>query len=235
MLATRVSQRRVARAEIDRGHAEAVEPGHIGPAELGARLAAHGRGKRRGCRAAESGPGAANGVCHRDLPACEDLTHVIGGLFRRPVGRESVVDCHDALIRYDIAGDSAPDADRVEALVEPQPVDLWLSRLIAAQSAENLCRLVDRIAAHPCPSAVRTFAIRPYLSAQRALASALDNAARRLEQDREVRGQAGRAVPAEPQQAVALGLHLLAVVPDIGHVHDRRRHLGSQLQLHGDP
>src|SRR5262245_3194453 len=180
MLAARVSKQRVAGPEVHGRNAEHVEPGHVSPAQLGTRRAARRRSKRRGSGAGETGSRPANGIGDRNLPAGEHLMYVVRGLCGRSIGCESVVDGHDALIRYDIAGNPAPDADRVQALAEPQAIYLRLPRLIAAQDSENLRCLVDRVAAHPCTRAMRTFSACPDLGTKRALATAFHDAARRL-------------------------------------------------------
>jgi hypothetical protein len=66
------------------------------------------------------------------------------------------------------------------------------------------------------------------LGAQRALASPLDLAGAGLHQDREVTGEQFRAVPAEPQQPVALGGDLLAVVKDVRNIPDGRAEVRGQ-------
>ena len=74
-----------------------------------------------------------------------------------------------------------------------------------------------------------------HLGPQRALAAALDQARARLHQHGEVTGEQVRGGAAQPQQPVALGRDLLALVEDIGHVPARRGHVRGQPELHRDP
>ena len=67
-----------------------------------------------------------------------------------------------------------------------------------------------------------------------ALAAALDLASARLHQDREIPAEQLGAAPAEPAQAVAGRLDLLAVVEDVGNVAYRLGHAGRQPQLYRD-
>ncbi len=93
---------------------------------------------------------------------------------------------------------------------------------------------MDRITAKPGPGAVRSLAAGDDVRPQGALAAALDHGSGRLQQDGEVRRQQVRPHPAEPQQAVALGLDFLAVVEHVGDIPHRGGQLGSQPQLYGD-
>jgi hypothetical protein len=119
--------------------------------------------------------------------------------------------------------------------VVAQPVDLRLPGRVRAQHLEDLGGLVDGVPAHPRARGVRPLARHRDLGPQRALAAALDLARARLHQHREVAGQQVRAVAAQPQQPVAVGRDLLAVVEDVGDVPARRGQAGRQPQLHGHP
>jgi hypothetical protein len=79
---------------------------------------------------------------------------------------------------------------------------------------------------------VRPLARGGDLGAQRALAAALDLGGTRLHQQGEVAGQQLRAVAAQPQQAVALGRDLLAVVEHVRDVPGGRGEVGGEPQLH---
>ena len=142
-------------------------------------------------------------------------------LLRRPVGGEPVVHGDHALVRDHVAGHAAAHADRVQPLVVGQPVDVGLAGLVVAQDAEDRAGVVDGVAAHPGPGAVRALPGDRDLRPQRALAAALDHPAGRLHQHGEVAGQLVRHRPAQPQQPVALGLDFLAVVEHVGHVTGR--------------
>ncbi len=113
-----------------------------------------------------------------------------------------------------------------------QPVDFGLPGRVRAQHVEDVARLVDRVTPHPRARGVRPLARGGDLGAQRALASSLDLAGAGLHQDREVAGEQFRAVPAEPQQPVAFGGDLLAVVEDVRNVPDGRGEVRGQPQLH---
>ena len=223
-----------ARTVVDRGDAERVEPGHIGPAQLGPYRPADSLGKGRGGRLGQAGPGPAGRIDDRHRPRSEHRTHVLGRLVFRAVRREPVVDGHHALVRHHVPGHPALDEDGVQPLAILQPVDHWCPRLVAAQHVEHRSRRVDRVRAHPGPGRVRPLARHGHVGPQRALAAALDAAVGRLQQDREVAGQEvglGSAHNAEP---VTGRLDLLAVVEHVGHVVHRLRHRRGQPQLHGD-
>ena len=114
-----------------------------------------------------------------------------------------------------------------------QPVDLGLAGRVGAQHPEHGGGLVDGVAAHPGARGVGPLARHRDLGAQRALAAAFDLARARLHQHGEVAGQQVRAVAAQPQQPVAVGRDLLAVVEDVGDVPARLGQPGRQPQLHG--
>jgi hypothetical protein len=78
---------------------------------------------------------------------------------------------------------------------------------------------------------VRADPARGDLGPQGSLAAALDDAAGRLQQDRQITAEQLRCVLAEPQQAVPLRLYLFAVVEDIGHVPGRLGQLARQPEL----
>src|SRR5580658_202222 len=149
-------------------------------------------------------PGPAGHVNDLNFPFSKYLVDVLPGLIGTAVRREPVVDGDDALVGDHVAGDAAGDADRVEALMVGQPVHIRLPGLIIAQPVENAAGLVDRVAAHPGPGAVGPLAAGHDVRAQRALAAALDHAASRLEQDREVASEQVGAVAAEPAEAVTV-------------------------------
>ena len=230
-----VRQLRVARTVVDGRDAERVEPGHVGPAQLGPRGAAHGRGERRRGRALQARPGAAGHVGHGHRPAREDLLDVGPGLLRRPVGGKPVVHGDHALVRDHVAGHAAAHADRVQPLVVGQPVDVGLAGLVVAQDVEDRAGVVDGVAAHPGPGAVRALPGDRDLRPQRALAAALDHPAGRLHQHREVAGQLVRHHPAQPQQPVAGRFDFLAVVEHVGHVTGWSGDSGGQPELDGYP
>ena len=69
---------------------------------------------------------------------------------------------------------------------------------------------------------------------QRALAARLDQRGRRLEEHREVAGQQFRCTAAQPEQPVAFGRDLLAVVEHVGNIAGRRGDRGGEPELHGD-
>ena len=224
-----------ARAVVDGGDPELREPGDIGPAELGPRRAAHRRGEGHGRPLVQPRPGTRSEVDDRDVPAVEDVTHVLFGGGHIPVRREAVVHRDHAPVRDHVAGHAASDADRVQALVVAEAVDRRLPRLVAAQHVQDAARLVDGVAPHPGAGTVRTTAGRGDFGPHGALAAAFDLAAARLHQHCEVPAEQLRALPAEPSQAVALRLDLLAVVEDVGDVAHRLGHAGRQPQLHSHP
>jgi hypothetical protein len=119
--------------------------------------------------------------------------------------------------------------------VVAQPVDLRLPGRVLPQHVKDGGGLVDGVAAHPGARGVRALARHRDLGAQGALAAALDLAGTRLHQHGEVTGQQVRAVPAQPQQPVAVGRDLLAVVEDVGDVPVRLGQAGGQPQLHRHP
>jgi hypothetical protein len=182
---------------------------------------------------AEARPGAVGHVQDRHRPPFEYRPNEVSCFVSRPVGSEPEVDGHHALVRYHVPGYAAADADGVEALVVAQPVDLGLTGRVPAQDVEHGGGLVDGIAAHPGARGVGPLARHRDLGAQRALAAALDLARARLHQHGEVAGQQVRAVAAQPQQPVAVGGDLLAVVEDVGDVPARLGQAAGQPQLHG--
>jgi|HubBroStandDraft_6_1064221.scaffolds.fasta_scaffold133415_2 hypothetical protein len=184
---------------------------------------------------AEARPGALGHVQHRHRPRREHRPHEGGRLLGVPVGREPVVDRHHAFVGDDVPRHAAPDGDRVQALVVPQPVDLRLPGRVPAQHGEDVGRLVDRVAPHPGAGRVRAPARRGDLGAQRALAAALDHAGGRLHQHGEVPGQQLRMLAAQPQQPVALGRDLLAVVEHVGDVAGGRGEPRGEPELHRHP
>jgi hypothetical protein len=233
-----VCQLRQARAVVDRRDAERGEPGHVGPAELGARrleaVADRGHEGGRG-GVPQAGPRALGKIDHRDRPGREQRPDELRRLRPVAVGGEPVVDRHHALVGDDVPGDAAADGDGVESLAVAQPVDLRLPGRVGAQHGQDVARLVDRVAAHPGARGVRPPPGGGHLGAERALAPAFDLARARLHQHREVAGQQVGAGPAQPQQPVALGLDLLALVEDVGDVTARRGEVRGQPELDRDP
>jgi len=220
------------RAVVHRRDAERGEPRHVGPAQLGAGRAAD-RGQERGRGwVAQAGPGAVGHVDHGHRPLAEQRADEVGRLPAVPVRGEPVVDRHHALVGNHVARDAAADADGVQALAVAQPVHLGLPGDVAGQQVEDGARLVDRVAPHPGARGVRPRARHGDLCAQRALAAALDLAAGRLHQHGEVAGEQVRAAAGQPQQPVAFGFDLLAVVEHVRDVPGRRVQRGGQPQLH---
>ena len=174
VLAGRVRDLRDARPVVHRRDAEGGEPGHVGPAELGPRRPADRRGELGRGRLAEARPGAVRDVEHRHRPRGEHRLDVIRRLLPAEVRREPVVDRDRALVGDDVARHAAPDADRVQALVVAQAVDLRLPGRVRAQHVQDGAGLVDGVAAHPGARGVRPLARHHDLGAQRALAAAFD-------------------------------------------------------------
>jgi hypothetical protein len=186
---------RDARAVVDRRDAQFSEPGHVGPAELGAGRAAHRgheRGRGRGGQAREC---AARDVEDGNLPAGEQRPDVLLRLSRTAVRGEPVVDRHHARVGHHVARDSAADRHRVEALVILQPVDDGPARHPGPQQLQDRASLVDRVPSHPGPGGMRSRAGRRHAGAQCPLAAALDRPAARFEQHREVAAQQRRVRP----------------------------------------
>jgi hypothetical protein len=185
--------------------------------------------------AAAGSPRSPGDISDCDLPAVEHFAYVLLCLFRGPVRREPEVDADDAVVRNNVSGNPATDADRVQALVIAEPVHDRLPRSITAQYIEDPAGRMDRVTAEPGSRAVRALAARDDVGSQGALATALDHSTRRFQQDREVAREQVRSRPAEPQQPVALGLDFLTVVEHVGHVARRRGQLSRQPQLHRNP
>jgi hypothetical protein len=82
---------------------------------------------------------------------------------------------------------------------------------------------------------VRALAAGGDLSPHGALASALDDRTGGLHQHRQVTAEHIGAVAGQPQQPVAFGLDLLAVVEDVGDVRARRGQPGGQPQRDRHP
>ena len=184
---------------------------------------------------AQAGPRALGDVDHRDRPGREQSADDIRRLLAVEVGREPVVDRHHALVGDDVPGDAAADGHRVQALVVAKPVDLRLPRHVRAQHGEDVARLVDGVAAHPGARGMRALPGRGHLGPERALASAFDLARARLHQHGEITGEQARGGAAQPQQPVALGRDLFALVEHVGHVPAGRGQVGGQPQLHRHP
>ncbi len=180
-------------------------------------------------------PRTVGDVEDRDLPGGEQRPQVLRRLGPVEVGREPVVDGDHALVGYHVPGHPAADGDRVQALVVPQPFHLGFPRGVTAQHVEDRAGLVDRVAAHPGAGGVRPLADGGDVGPQRALAARLDQRGRGLEQHREVAGQQFRRTVAQPEQPVAFGCHLLAVVEHVGDVPGRRGDRGGEPELDGDP
>src|SRR5208337_5626770 len=125
-------------------------------------------------RLPEAGAGAVRDVEHLHRPAGEYRPNEVRGLLAGKVRREPVVDGDRALVGDDVSRHAAPDADRVQALVVTQAVDLRLPGRVRAQHVEDGAGLVDGIAAHPRARGVRALARHGNLGAQRALAPAFD-------------------------------------------------------------
>ena len=235
MLIGRVRDLRDAGAVVHRRDAERGEPGDVGPAELGPRRPADGRDERGRGRVAKAGPGPRRDVEHLHRPPGEQRPDEIRRLLPVAVRREPVVNGDRAFVGHDVPRDAAPDPDGVQALVVPQPVDLRLPRGVPAQHVQDGAGFVDRVAPHPGPGGVRPLPGRGDLGPQRPLAAAFDLRGRRLHQDREVTGQKSGAVAAEPQQPVAVGGDLLAVVEHVGYVPGGRGDRGGQPELDRHP
>ncbi len=184
---------------------------------------------------AQARPRALGHVEQRDRPIREQRPNDLGRPLAVQVRREPVVDRHHALVGNDVAGHPTADGHGVQALVVAQPVDLRLPGGVRAQHGEDAVRLVDRVAAHPGPRGVGPLAGGGHFGPQRALAAALDPARARLHQHGEVAGQQFRGAAAQPQQPVALGRDLLALVEDVGDVPARRGQVRGQPELHRDP
>ena len=91
MFVITMSEQRVARAEVHRGHAEGAEPSHVGPAVLRPGLLADGRHEGRGRRVVQPGSSTAGGVLHLKVESGEDAAQVLLGLGDAPVWSEPVV------------------------------------------------------------------------------------------------------------------------------------------------
>jgi len=220
---------------VHRRDAEGGEPGHVGPAEFGPRRAADRRDELGRGRLPEPGPGAVRDVKHLHRPGGEQRPDEVRRLLAGKVRREPVVDRDRALVGDDVSRHAAPDADGVQALVVAQAVDFRLAGRVPAQHVEDGGGVVNGVAAHPRPRGVRSLAGHGDLGPQRALAAALDLGRTRLHQHGEVAGQELRAVAAQPQQPVAVGRDLLAVVEDVRDVPAGRGEAGGQPELHRHP
>src|SRR3546814_19594104 len=84
----------------------------------------------------------------------EELPQPFLRLVGRAVRGEAVVAGHDALVGQDVAGDAAGDEDRIEPLVELQPIDHRLARPLRLEDFAALDDTVDSVDPHPAPHAV---------------------------------------------------------------------------------
>ncbi len=103
--------------------------------------------------------------------------------------------------------------------------------MVGPQDVEDGAGAVDCVMPIPGARTVRAHATRGDLGPQRSLASALDHASCRLQQDREVTGEQLLPVAAQPQQAVAFRFDLFAVIEHVGHVPGGLGEQGRQPEL----
>ena len=230
-----VREHRVAGAVVDRRHAQAGEPGDVGPSELRVDLAADGLHERTRRGDLQTGERGRRRVGDLDLEPVEELLDEHLRLRLRAVRRVAVVDRDHALVGQHVAGHPAADVDRVQALVVLQPVDDRPPCVVLPEAAEHLTGPVDRVDAAPGSCRVRALSAHGHVDAQGALAAGLDDRVARLHQDREVGldqvGPLGRD-PAEPVVDV---VDLLALVEHEGHVAVGLRHRVREPQRDGDP
>src|SRR6478735_1465942 len=227
-----VGEHRVTGAEVHRRDPEPGELGDVGPAELRGRLAAHRLDERLGRRAVEPGHRTGGHVGDGDVVAVEEVAHEGLGVGLAPVGGEAEVDLDDALVGDHVACDAAPDAGRVEALVEGQAVDLRLPGDVVVEAVEHGAGEVDGVDAPPAARAVGALARRAHVHAHRALAARLDGGVARLHEDREVGLQEGGVALGQLAQAVVDRVDLLGLVEDEGEVAVGRGDVGGELEHH---
>src|SRR5690606_36832810 len=104
-----------------------------------------------------------------------------------PARRVAVVDVHGAHVENDVARDATRDADRREALPVDETIDLDLVGPVRGEPLEHGGGGVDGVIAHPGARGVGATTAGRDVDADRAVASALDLAARGLAVDREIR------------------------------------------------
>ena len=223
---------RAARAVVDGGDAHLGEPGDVGPAQLGSRLAADRVHERGRDGPVETGPRRGCAVGDLDLVAVEEVAQERGRLLDAAVGGESVVHADADLVGDHVARDATGDAHGVQALVVLEPVHLGLPRLVLAQPLQDFGGLVDGVVAHPGPGAVCPHAARHHVDPHGALAAALDDGGGGLHQHREVGLEPLRPRAGDPLQPVALELDLLALVQEQRQVAVRLGQLGGRTQDH---
>jgi len=233
-----VGQLREARAVVHRRDAERGEPGHVGPAELGPRGSEAGadrghEGGRGGV--AQAGTRALGDVEDCDRPGWKQRPDDLGRLPAIEVRGEPVVDRHHALVGDDVAGHAAADGHGVQALAVAQAVDVRFPGHVGTQHGEDVARFVDGVAAHPGARGVRPLPGGGHLGPERALAAAFDLARTRLHQHRDVTGEQARGGAAQPEQPVAVGGDLFALVEHVGHVPAGCGQVRGQPQLNRHP
>ena len=204
MLVRGVSKTWVTRAEVQRRHAECGEPRDVGPSEFRPRIRPDCVDKVHGCRPLQSRARARRLIDDRDLVPVEHCLHMLNRLSHRPVGSESKVDRHGALVRDDIARDAPADPHCIEALAVLEAVDHRTCWHVVMQPTKNLGCIMHRIDTHPRASAVRSHTGDSHVDPNRALAPCLDTCIGRLHEDREIGFEQLGSLVGEMLEAVEL-------------------------------
>lgn len=224
----------VTRTIVDRGDAQRGKPGHVGPAVFGPHPPAGGRHQCGGRRVmqARQRPGGHIGLFDADTEAVEHLVHVGQRRLGSTVRREAEVDGDRGHVGYHVAGHTAADTDRREALPVGAAVDVDHPGPVGGQPFEHGGEFVDRVVPQPGSRGVRPRPGRGEHRSQGALAARLDVPAGGLAEDGDVPTQPARQLAFDAAESVGTRLDLFAVVEDQGDVVNRLGEAGGQVEEH---